>query len=103
MEHKKFAQRLRELRQDAGMTHANLAERLGLGRTAVTNMETFSKPSIDVLCSLSSIFGVSMDYLAGFDAPEPPPKWVADLLPDLRVLDKPGREAVRALVKGLKK
>ena len=99
---KNFCARLRELRDDAGLTQGQLAEKVGLGRAAVTNLESGStRPSVDVFCDLARAFGVSLDYLACFDgAPKPPQRWVADLAPDLETLPQAGRVAVRVIVKG---
>ena len=63
-------------------------------------------PSFDMLVKLAEALDVSIDYLMGRDDRPPPPKpspWLANLLPELEALDKSGREAVKALVKGLKK
>ena len=111
---KLFCERLRQLRTDAGLVGADLAARLGVHRTAVVNMERgVSGPSVDVLHDLAVHFGVSADYLVGLsdrgrskDTPGPvprPPKWIQDILPRLEALDKPGREAVKALLQGLGK
>ena len=62
-------------------------------------------PSFDILVNLAEELGCSLDYLVGRDDKAPAPKlskWVADLVPELESLDKPGREAVKALVSGLK-
>ena len=103
-----FPLRLRLLRKAKGLTQDQLAEKVGLKRSAVTNLEKgLIKPSVDVFCGLGSALEAPLDYLAGREAPEssaPPwPKWVADLLPDLEALSPSGREAVRVLVKGLAK
>ena len=65
-------------------------------------------PSFETLVLLAEALEVSLGTLAGLEPPgepppsmaKPPPKWVADLMPDLESLPPAGREAVRALVKG---
>ena len=109
-----FPQRLRQLRTEAGLVGADLAARLGVHRTAVVNMERgVSGPSVDVLHDLAVHFGVSADFLIGLtdrgrskNTPGPAPrpsKWLLDILPELESLDKQGREAVKALVRGMGK
>jgi transcriptional regulator with XRE-family HTH domain len=81
-----------------------LAAKVGLQGASIVLMEKGRrKPSYDVLGKLADVFGCQVDYLMGREAPEPPPKWLADLLPDLEALDKRGQESVKALVRGLKK
>ena len=68
-------------------------------------------PSFETLVLLAEALGVPLGALAGLEPPgeapllkvKPPPKWVADLLPDLETLPQAGREAVRALVKGYRR
>ena len=105
-----FAQRLRELRKASGLSGEKLAAKIGLQGTSIVLMEKGErKPSFDALRKLAVALGVSADYLLCLPTPtrplkrSAPPKWVAELMPDLAALDKPGREAVRALVNGLKK
>ena len=108
LDKKKFGALVRSLREARGLTQAQLAEMVGLKRTGVTNLESgFAKPSADAFCAIGVALGASLDHLAGIGACSPAertlPAWLADLLPDLAALDKPGRDAVRALVKGLRK
>jgi transcriptional regulator with XRE-family HTH domain len=99
-----FAQRLRDRRLALGLTQARLGELVGLKKATITNMERpLTKPSIDTFCDLASTLYVSLDYLAGSDSRPQPPQWLGSLIPDLAALDKGGQEAVKALVKGLKK
>ena len=67
-----FGTRLRELRKNAGMKQAELAELLGVTPTQVGDMErgnsTTSMPRLFKLCTY---FHVSADYLLGItDNPE---------------------------------
>ena len=57
-------ERLRELREKRGLTQAELAKRLGVGRTTVTLWERGdNRPRIDMLVDLAKILGVKVDYL----------------------------------------
>ena len=102
---KKFCQRLREARKKANLTQAELGEKIEVGHAAIGHMETgHHSPTFDSLCRLAETLGVSLDWLAGLDSPitSGVPKWVVELLPVLRSLDQPGREAIQALVAGYK-
>ena len=103
-EKKIFAARLRSSRLDAGLTGEDLARLAGLKRPFITNLESGARcPSVEALSRLAEALSVSADYLLDLPGSVPPPRWVADLLPEMGSLDKAGREAVRALVKGLAK
>lgn len=61
-----FPKRLKELRAEKKYTQKELADKLGIVRTAVANYETGrALPDPIVLSKLSSIFGVTSDYLMG--------------------------------------
>ena len=56
--------RIEELRKDSGMTQEQLAERMGVIRTAVTNWETESAlPRTRQLPLLASVLGCSINDL----------------------------------------
>lgn len=58
------AKRIRRLREDCGMTQAQLAERVHVSRSSVQSWECAQTyPSIDSCIALSKIFHVSTDYL----------------------------------------
>src|SRR5438045_1540682 len=58
--------RLRELRQQKGLTQEELAERLGLGRRQIHRYERgLSEPSGEVVSRIALELGVSSDYLLG--------------------------------------
>lgn len=58
--------RLRLLRIAAGMKQEEVANMLGIGRSAYTYYESSrSKPDYDGLITLSKLFHVSIDYLVG--------------------------------------
>ena len=61
---KKIGDRIKELRQKANLTQAQLAEKLGFTSQTVSNWESGSRePDIAALAQLSSLFNVSLDYL----------------------------------------
>jgi transcriptional regulator with XRE-family HTH domain len=105
LDRKIFSDRLRQLRTDAGLTGEALAGKVRLNRTAIVNLERGVRgPSIDTVFELAEALNVSADYLMGLPLRDPPlPGWLVELLPDLWSLDRPGQEAVKALVRGLKR
>lgn len=63
-----FGKRLKQLRTQAGLTQAQLAERIGVTKSVVSFYELQERsPSPDVLIKLSRIFHVSTDYLLGME------------------------------------
>jgi transcriptional regulator with XRE-family HTH domain len=104
-----FAQRLRDLRTANGLTMLQLAEKVGLIKQTISDFErSKSTPSYAVLEKIADIFDCQVDYLMGRDNHPPvvhpsSPAWLADLMPDMATLDHHGQEAVKALVKGLRK
>ena len=61
-----FAKRLRELRQEKGMTQQQIAALLNLKQQSYLRYENGTgKPSLNTLIRLTQIFGVSSDYLLG--------------------------------------
>ena len=61
-----FGQKLRNLRLAAGMTQAELAQRLNITKAVISYYELHERcPSPEVLIKLASIFHVSTDYLLG--------------------------------------
>jgi transcriptional regulator with XRE-family HTH domain len=108
MNKKIFSKQLRQVRVDSKLTGAALAEKIGLTREAIVNLESGRRsPSVDTLYDLAKTLNVSTDYLLGISSPPPPaqsvPDWVEDLLGDFRGLNKAGQESVKALVRGLRK
>ena len=62
------ADRIKQLREQAGMTQAELAKRLGITRSSVNAWEMgISVPSTRYIVELAEMFKVSADYLLGID------------------------------------
>lgn len=62
----KFSDNLKTYRKKKGINQAELASRLGVGRTTITKWETGDNiPNIDVLYMLASVLEVSADELLG--------------------------------------
>ena len=63
---KVFDKRLRQLRREYNMTQEDLGEKLGVGKTTISNYETGkSYPDNENILKLSKIFEVTTDYLLG--------------------------------------
>lgn len=59
-----FGERLKELREDQGMTQSDLAIMLNTSRTTISSYESnTNEPSFQILIKISDIFNVSTDYL----------------------------------------
>lgn len=59
-----IAERLQELRKNAGYSQEQVAEMLGLSRQAVSKWESGQgKPEIDNIVKLMEIYNVSADYI----------------------------------------
>lgn len=65
--------KLRKLREDKGMAQGDVAQYLGVSRTAVTHWESGKKrPDLVNLVKLADLYNVSLDYLMGrTDNPAP--------------------------------
>lgn len=67
-----FGERLRLVRHFRRMTQEELAESIGVSRTAVSNWETgFAHPSVDVLIPIKKALNVNLDYLLGLKDIDP--------------------------------
>lgn len=61
-----FAERLKELRKDKGLTQKELGEDLGMTQSNYQKWEgEKSSPSGDTLVRFANYFNVSIDYLVG--------------------------------------
>lgn len=64
----KFAEMLKELRNEEGLTQQQLAEALKYNRYNVSDWEQGRvEPGYDVLIKIAKYFGVSTDYLLGVE------------------------------------
>jgi transcriptional regulator with XRE-family HTH domain len=62
----KFAARLKELREERGITKKELSVAVHVSDTCVSRWENGSRtPNVDSIIALSQFFGVSADYLIG--------------------------------------
>lgn len=63
--------RIKEIREETGLTQTELAKKLGLTRSGVNAWEMgVSIPSAQYLIGLADLFRVSTDYLLGLDQRE---------------------------------
>ena len=63
-----FADRLKMIRENAGMTQSQLAKNLHLTRSAVNGWEMgLSVPSTQCIVELAKLFNISTDYLLGME------------------------------------
>lgn len=61
-----FAEKLKSIRKQAGMSQEKLAEKLGVSRQAVTKWETDTgTPDIENILAISAAFDISVDELLG--------------------------------------
>ena len=66
-----FGNRLKQLRKQAGLTQAQLAQQLGVTKSLISFYELQERiPSPEILIKLSKTFHVSADYLLGINASE---------------------------------
>jgi transcriptional regulator with XRE-family HTH domain len=64
----KFGDILKELRQEKNLTHKQLAETTGIGKSTIGSWERGEKqPTLEALKTLAKFFGVTIDYLAGME------------------------------------
>lgn len=67
-----FSDILKELRADHGHTQADLAEKLGVAKSTVSNWEqNKNEPSFEILCKICELYGATADYLLGRTSDDP--------------------------------
>lgn len=60
--------RIKKTRLNMGLSQKELAAKMHIGKTTISNYETgYSEPDTETLIALSKIFGVSVNYLLGTD------------------------------------
>lgn len=100
-----FGEQLRRRREELGISRAELADRLGITRSAVGNYETgVSTPKEDILLQLFNALQVEPNYLYRDSFAFPAFSCSHEeqrLLEKLRALPRTGRQAVHALVSSL--
>ncbi|MBQ8357830.1 MAG: helix-turn-helix transcriptional regulator [Clostridia bacterium] len=85
-----IADRIKYLRDKAGMKQIELAKRLGISRSAVNSWEmSLSTPSIANIIEMTQIFHVSADYLLSLSEP---------LMVDISMLSDEEKEIVLRLI-----
>lgn len=63
---KKFAERLKQARQDAGISQQSLVDATGIHLRQLGRYEQdVSEPTLPKLIAIADVLGVSIDYLAG--------------------------------------
>ena len=63
-----FAERLKELRVERGLSQAQLAKAVGLSNGAIGFWELGKRvPNLDAVIDLAKFFNVSLDYIAGLE------------------------------------
>lgn len=61
-----FGEIMAELRQDAGMTQQELAAKLFVATSTISNYETGQRRAhAEIICNVAAVFNVSTDYLLG--------------------------------------
>ena len=69
--YKEFAERLTKLRTEAGLSRAQLGEKIGLAGRSIINYENGERiPYGDTCVKLAEVFGISTDELLGVDSPD---------------------------------
>ena len=100
-----FGERLRRKREELGMSRSELADRLGVSRSAIGNYETgVSAPKEEILLQLFDALGVDPNYLYRDSFRAAPGGCTAEeqrLLEKFRRLSLTGRQTVYALVDSL--
>ena len=63
-----FGTKIKHLRHGSNLTQVQVAERLHISKAMISSYETGIRlPSYDVLIKFATLYGVTTDYLLGFD------------------------------------
>ena len=69
--YKDFAERLTKLRKKAGLTRAQLGEKIGVSGRSIINYENGERiPFGDVCVRMAEVFGITVDALLGVEKPD---------------------------------
>lgn len=61
-----LGERIKKLREDKGLTQADVCSAINISQSTLANYETnFRTPKLDVLLELANFYKVSLDYLLG--------------------------------------
>ena len=64
----KFATKLKELREECGLSQTQLGKKLNVTQAGVAKWEAGTRePSLDVLLAIAQYFNVTTDYLLGLE------------------------------------
>lgn len=111
-----FADRLKEIRTEKGITQVQLAETMGVSKGTVAMWETGKRePNFETLNQLSEIFDKRIDYILGYSNDASSPKMTEEDIDQLGVwaaedsfnetvtaylrLDEYGKAAVESLIR----
>ena len=61
----KFSERLKILREQQGMTHAEVAKKLGISVPTLKRWEQSKKAGLDVILKVCDVFDCTSDYILG--------------------------------------
>lgn len=99
------SERLRYLREKAGLSQLDMANRLNIGRTTYVKYETGDSKPVRKLTEIANIFNVSVDYLLGKEPNhevdiynETYTKQERDLIKKYRQLDADGKNLVKVMI-----
>lgn len=89
-----FASRLTNLCKEAGITNAAFADSCGITPGALSMLQKANRsPSVELLCKMADLLGVTVDYLSGSDG-APSPKETDTLYLEISALAPFDREEV---------
>ena len=95
-----FQERFSELIDSSPKSRTAIAAEFGVAKQTISAWTTGqTSPRLPVVSSLADYFGVSSDWLLGFDVPKYPHKPSDEKPPD----DQPKNDDVRLLIRGLNK
>ena len=97
---------LRKIRKESGMTMKDLAERIGVSESAISQYENGKRqPGYETLIELSKIFDVSTDYILGIEdnADISMSESELDLIKTYKAAKQSDKEHIKALIKAIDK